>query len=55
MTAGHPRPAPESTDRRQRLLAEFIAGAEEQSCKRTGRPMTAEEPGWVLPRYPGDA
>ena len=38
----------------RRLRAEFIAGAEEEWRKRTGRPMTAEELERVLRRYPGD-
>ena len=38
----------------QRLRAEFIAGAEEEWRKRTGRLMTAEELEQVLRRYPGD-
>jgi hypothetical protein len=37
-----------------RLRAEFIAGAEEEWRKRTGREMTAEELERVLRRYPGD-
>jgi len=37
-----------------RLRAEFIAGAEEEWRNRTGRPMSAEELGRVLRRYPGD-
>lgn len=37
-----------------RLRAEFIAGAEAEWCKRTGRPMTAEYLERVLRRYPGD-
>ena len=37
-----------------RLRAEFIAGAEEEWRKRSGRPMTAEELERVLRRYPGD-
>ena len=37
-----------------RLRMEFIAGAEEERRKRTGRPMTAAEPVRVLRRYPGD-
>jgi hypothetical protein len=37
-----------------RLRAEFIAGAEEEWRKRTGRPMTVEELERVLRRYPGD-
>jgi hypothetical protein len=38
----------------RRLRAEFIAGAEEEWLKRTGRPMTAEELERMLRRYPGD-
>jgi hypothetical protein len=38
----------------RRLRAEFIAGAEEEWRKRTGRPMTAEELERELRRYPGD-
>jgi hypothetical protein len=38
----------------RRLRAEFIAGAEEEMRKRTGRAMTAEELEWMLRRYPGD-
>jgi hypothetical protein len=38
----------------ERLRAEFIAGAEEEWRKRTGRPMTGEELARVLRRYPGD-
>ena len=38
----------------ERLRAEYIAGAEEEWRKRTGRPMTAEELERVLRRYPGD-
>ena len=37
-----------------RLRAEFIAGAEEEWRRRTGRAMTAEELERVLPPYPGD-
>jgi hypothetical protein len=37
-----------------RLRAEFIAGAEEEWRRRTGRPMTVEELERVLRRYPGD-
>jgi hypothetical protein len=37
-----------------RLRAEFLAGAEAEWLKRTGRPMTAEELERVLRRYPGD-
>lgn len=47
-----------SAERRQKLRerarAEYIAGAEEEWRKRTGRPMTAEELERVLRRYPGD-
>lgn len=38
----------------ERLRAEYIAGAEAEWRKRTGRPMTAEELERVLRRYPGD-
>jgi hypothetical protein len=37
----------------ERLRAEYLAGAEEEWRKRTGRPMTAEELERVLGRYPG--
>ena len=37
-----------------RLRMEFIVGAEEEFRKRTGRPMTTDELGHVLRRYPGD-
>jgi hypothetical protein len=42
-------------DRRlnERLRAEFIAGAEAEWRKRTGRQMTAEELDRVLRCYPG--
>lgn len=47
-----------STDRqrrlRERLRAEWIAGAEEEWRRRTGRPMTADELKRLLERYPGD-
>jgi hypothetical protein len=36
------------------LRAEFIAGAEEDSRRRLGRGLTAEELERVLRRYPGD-
>ncbi len=39
---------------RERLRAEFIAGAEEDWRKRIGRPMTAEDLERVLRRYPVD-
>jgi len=37
-----------------RARTEFVAGAEEEWRRRTGRPMTAEEMERVLRRYPGD-
>ena len=37
----------------RRLRAEYVAGAEEEWRKRTGRPMTAAELERVLRRYPG--
>jgi hypothetical protein len=40
--------------RKERLRAEFIAGAETEWLKRTRRPMTFEELERVLRRYPGD-
>lgn len=39
---------------RDRLRAEWIAGAEEEWRRRTGRPMTAAELERLLRRYPGD-
>jgi hypothetical protein len=39
---------------RERLRAEFIAGAEEDSRRRLGRGLTAEELKRVLRRCPGD-
>jgi len=39
----------------RRLRAEFIAGAEEEWRRRTGRPMTAADLERVQRRYPGDA
>jgi hypothetical protein len=38
----------------QRLRQEFIDGAEEESRRRLGRGLTAEEWEWVLRHYPGD-
>ena len=38
----------------ERLQAEFVARAETEWRKRTGRPMTAEQLERVLGRYPGD-
>jgi hypothetical protein len=37
-----------------RLRREFVAGAEEENRRLTGRPLTAEELERVLRRYPGD-
>ena len=37
-----------------RLRLEWIAGAEEEWRRRTGRPMTAEELERVVGQYPGD-
>jgi hypothetical protein len=49
---------PETKVRRRRLnarlRAEYVAGAEEDLRKRTGRPMTTEELERVFRRYPGD-
>ena len=39
---------------RIRLRIEWLAGAEEEHRRRTGRPMTAEELARVLRQYPGD-
>jgi hypothetical protein len=38
----------------ERLRAEFIAGAEEDSRRRLGRGLTKEELDRILRRYPGD-
>jgi hypothetical protein len=38
----------------ERLRRDYIAGAEEECRRRSGRPMTAEELEQVLRRYPGD-
>jgi hypothetical protein len=38
----------------ERLRAEFIAGAEEDSRRRLGRGLTAEELKRVVRHYPGD-
>ena len=52
------RPVDPVKDRRQRLRerlsAEWIAGAEEEWRKRNGRGMTSAELELVLKRYPGD-
>jgi hypothetical protein len=56
----HGRPTPIDGHRRQlellnrRLRAEFMAGAEEDSRRRLGRGLTADELERVLRRYPGD-
>jgi hypothetical protein len=39
---------------RERLRAEWIAGAEEEWRRRVGRPMTVVEFERLLRRYPGD-
>jgi hypothetical protein len=39
---------------RDRLRAEFIAGAEEDSRRRLGRGLTAEELERAVRHYPGD-
>jgi hypothetical protein len=49
MTASEPRQR-----LRERLHAEWIAGAENEWRRCTGWPMTAEELERVLRRYPGD-
>lgn len=50
-----PMPPEERHQRlRERLRAEFIAGAEEDSRRRLGRGLTAQELARVLRRYPGD-
>jgi hypothetical protein len=36
------------------LRQEYIRGAEEESRRKTGRPLTAQELRRVLARYPGD-
>lgn len=38
----------------RRLRMEFLAGVEEDSRRRLGRPLTVEELERVLRRYPGD-
>ena len=38
----------------ERLRAEFVAGAEEASLDRVGRPLTREEMERALGRFPGD-
>ena len=52
------RPVDPRRNRRQRFKErarlEYLAGAEQEWRKRTGRPMTAEELERALRRYPGD-
>jgi hypothetical protein len=52
------RERPDHSERRrrlnERLRAEFVAGAEVDWRKRTGRPMTAAELERVLRRYAGE-
>ena len=38
----------------ERLRAAFVAGAEDESWRRLGRRLTADELERVLRRYPGD-
>ena len=54
-TQPRPNEAPGERRRRlnERLRAEWIAGAEEEWRKRTGRQMTTVELERVLRRYPG--
>jgi hypothetical protein len=49
-----PAPADRGQRLRERLRVVFIAGAEEDSRRRLGRGLTAEELERVLRRYPGD-
>jgi hypothetical protein len=54
---GKPEPCTRSIDRlalSKRLHIEFIAGAEEDSRRRLGRGLTAEELERVLRHFPGD-
>ena len=39
---------------KERARAEYLAGAEDDCRRRTGRPLTAEELEWAIRRYPGD-
>jgi hypothetical protein len=59
MARKSPRPTVAAMNRRrrpdERLRAEYIAGAEGEWRKRTGRPMTREALERVLRRYPGTA
>jgi hypothetical protein len=52
------KPATDLVEHRQRLnerlRAGWIAGADEEWRRRTGRPMTAKELEGVLRRYPGN-
>jgi len=53
------RPVQAEQNRRQRFKErarmEYVAGAEEEWRRRTGRPMAAAELERVIRRYPGDA
>ena len=54
MPTTHQSREPDCRRLNERLRAEWIAGAEEEWRKRTGRPMTTEEFERVLRWYPGD-
>ena len=54
MTALPANPPERRRGLRERLLAEWIAGAEEEWRRRNGRAMTAAELERVLRSYPGD-
>jgi hypothetical protein len=52
---------PEDAERRERLhrlslrlRTAFLAGAEEESVRRLGRPLNATELARIVRRYPGD-
>jgi hypothetical protein len=53
-----PTPQRDALERRrrlnERLRAEWIAGADEEGRRRTGRPLNATELVRLLERYPGD-
>jgi hypothetical protein len=52
-----PRPSDRTLRRRklnEKLRRAFIEGAEEQSQRDLGRPLTAEELRRILAQYPGD-
>jgi hypothetical protein len=50
----HARPEERRARLNQRLRQAFIEGAEQDSRRRLGRGLTAEELERVLRRYPGD-